>query len=167
MSTVRSAAIVIGRLLSGIEVIVASVLLAVMVALVFLDVLLRYLLNAPITGTGELAGTLFVWVVLLGAAAAARRRMHVGVGWFVDQLPARAAGLMRHLATLVVLVILLTVAWFGIELMQSSGSRTLPLTDIPLRLVYAAVPIGCVLSAIGFVASPDRSDEPTVAEPIG
>lgn len=166
MSTVRSAATIIGRVLSGIEVGVASILLAVMVAIVFADVLLRYLVSAPITGTSELAGTFFVWVVLLGAATAARRRMHVGVDWFVDQFPVRTAALARRLATVLIIIILLTVAWFGIELMNSSGNRTLPLTDIPLRLVYAAVPIGCVLTAIAFMTSPDRSDEPTVAEPI-
>lgn len=167
MSTVRPTATIISRVLSGIEVVVASILLAVMVAIVFADVLLRYLVSAPITGTSELAGTLFVWVVLLGAATAARRRMHVGVVWFVDQLPIRAAVLARRIATAITIIILLLVAWFGIELMNSSGSRTLPLTDIPLRLVYAAVPIGCVLSAIAFMTSPQGSDERTVAEPIG
>ena len=163
----RSAARALGWLLSRIEVVTASVLLAVMVALVFADVLLRYLMDAPITGTGELAGALFVWMVLFGSAAAARRRLHVGVGWFVEQLPSRPAAIVRRLATLVVVVVLLAVAWFGVELMGSSGARTLPLTDIPLRLVYAAVPIGCVLTALGFLAPPEDAADASVAEPIG
>lgn len=137
----------------------ASVLLAFMVALVFADVLLRYLLDSPITGTSELAGTMFVWVMFLGSAAAARRRLHVGVGWFVDQLPPRMARFVRIGVTIAIVAILLTVALFGLELMNSSRDRTLPLTDIPLRLVYASVPIGCVLMAIGFL-SPAPPPEP-------
>jgi len=160
MSTTRTTAAVLGRLLGRIEVLVASVLLAFMVALVFVDVLLRYLLDSPITGTSELAGTMFVWVMFLGSAAAARRRLHVGVGWFVDQLPTRVAGLVRIGVTLAIVAILLTVALFGLELMNSSRDRTLPLTDIPLRLVYAAVPIGCVLMAIGFLSPAPPPDGP-------
>jgi TRAP-type C4-dicarboxylate transport system permease small subunit len=124
---------------------------------------LRYLADAPITGTAELAGTLFVWLVFLGSAAAARQRMHVAVGWFVDQMPGRWAAVVDRFALVAVVITLLLTAWFGVELMNGSRERTLPLTDIPLRLVYAAVPVGCVLMAVGFVAGwrrRDPQDEP-------
>ena len=46
------------RLLGRIEVIVASILLAAMVVLVFTDVLMPYVFDAPLTGAGEVATTL-------------------------------------------------------------------------------------------------------------
>ena len=49
----------------------------------------------------------------------------------------RGGRLRRPLA---IVVTLLVTAWFGVELMNGSRERTLPLTDIPLRLVYAGVP---------------------------
>jgi TRAP-type transport system small permease protein len=152
----------VDRALSRIEVAAASVLLATMVVLVFVDVLLRYLIDAPITGSAELAGTLFVWLVFLGSAAAARQRLHVAVGWFVEKMPPRWAAVVDRFALLAVVITLLVTAWFGVELMNGSRERTLPLTDIPLRVVYAAVPVGCVLMAIGFVAGwrRDLEEEP-------
>lgn len=144
-------------LLGRIEVVVSSVLLAAMVVLVFADVLMRYVLDAPIRGAGELATSLFVWVVFLGSATAARRRLHVAITWFVEQLPPRPAVLVERSATVAIVVILLVTAWFGVELMNGSRERTLPLTDIPLRWIYAAVPVGCVLMAIGYL-SPSEAD---------
>jgi TRAP-type C4-dicarboxylate transport system permease small subunit len=145
------------RLLGRIEVVVASVLLAAMVVLVFSDVLMRYVFDAPIRGAGELATSLFVWVVFLGSATAARRRLHVAITWFVEQLPPTPAAIAARAATILIVAILLATAWFGIELMNGSRERTLPLTDIPLRWIYAAVPVGCVLMAIGY-CSPSEAD---------
>jgi TRAP-type C4-dicarboxylate transport system permease small subunit len=147
-----------GSLLLGrIEVIVASILLAAMVGLVFTDVLMRYVFAAPIKGAGELATSLFVWVVFLGSATAARRRLHVAIMWFVEQLPANLAVIASRGVTAATVAILLATAWFGVELMNGSRDRTLPLTDIPLRWIYAAVPVGCVLMAIGYL-SPSEAD---------
>lgn len=145
------------RLLGRIEVAVASVLLAAMVVLVFTDVLLRYVFDAPIRGAGELATSMFVWVVFLGSATAARRRLHVAISWFMEQVPPKLATIANRGVTIAIVAILLATAWFGIELMNGSRDRTLPLTDIPLRWIYAAVPVGCVLMAIGYL-SPSEAD---------
>jgi TRAP-type C4-dicarboxylate transport system permease small subunit len=145
------------RLVGRIEVIVASILLAAMVVVVFTDVLMRYVFGAPVRGAGEVATSLFVWVVFLGSATAARRRLHVAITWFVERLPPRAAAVTDRVATAAIVAILLATAWFGIELMNGSRDRTLPLTDLPLRWIYAAVPVGCILMAIGYL-SPSEID---------
>jgi C4-dicarboxylate transporter DctQ subunit len=154
------------RLLGRIEVVTASVLLAVMVAIVFTDVLLRYVWDAPLRGAGEIATTLFVWVVMLGSASAARRRLHVGVGWFVEQLPSGAQRVAGWAATAAIVATLLATAWFGVELMNGSRDRALPLTDIPLRLVYAGLPLGCVLMALAYLMPPEPRDDAVIEEPI-
>lgn len=167
MSALRPSLLGLTRLLGRIEAIAASILLVAMVAIVFLDVMLRYIWNAPIRGAGELATTLFVWVVMLGAASAARRRLHVGIDWFVEQLPSGAQAWVRVAATACVTVTLLVTAWFGVELMNGSRDRTLPLTGIPLRNLYAGLPLGCVLMAIAYLAPPVPRDDIVIEEPIG
>jgi TRAP-type transport system small permease protein len=55
--------------------------LAVMVVLVFGNVVLRYLLNTGITVSEEVSRLLFVWLTFLGAIVAMREHGHLGVDW--------------------------------------------------------------------------------------
>jgi TRAP-type C4-dicarboxylate transport system permease small subunit len=71
------------RLLS--VVIVAC--LALMVVLVFGNVVLRYTVNSGIAVSEELARWLFVWMTFLGAVVAMRDRAHLGTDMLVGRLP--------------------------------------------------------------------------------
>jgi TRAP-type C4-dicarboxylate transport system permease small subunit len=62
--------------------------LAIMVALVFGNVVLRYAFNLGITTSEELSRLLFVWLTFLGAIVALREHGHVGVDIVVRLLPA-------------------------------------------------------------------------------
>jgi TRAP-type C4-dicarboxylate transport system permease small subunit len=59
--------------------IITVVLLALMVVLVFGNVVLRYLFNSGITVSEELARWFFVWLVFLGAVVGQRERAHLAV----------------------------------------------------------------------------------------
>jgi len=62
--------------------------LAVMVVLVFGNVVLRYGFNSGITVSEELSRWLFVWMIFLGAIVALRERAHLGMDSIVEMLPA-------------------------------------------------------------------------------
>ena len=61
--------------------------LAVMVVLVFGNVLLRYGFNSGITVSEELSRWLLVWLTFLGAIVALRQHAHLGVDTLVRMLP--------------------------------------------------------------------------------
>jgi TRAP-type C4-dicarboxylate transport system permease small subunit len=61
--------------------------LAVMVVLVFGNVVLRYAFNSGITVSEELSRWLFVWLVFLGAVVAMKEHGHLGVDMVVSRLP--------------------------------------------------------------------------------
>ena len=50
-----------------------------------LQVLSRYVLEAPLPWTEELARFLLVWVAFLGSASVARRKMHIAVEFFSNK----------------------------------------------------------------------------------
>ncbi|BDB27282.1 TRAP transporter small permease [Cupriavidus sp. P-10] len=60
--------------------------LAIMVILVFGNVVLRYIFNSGITVSDELSRWLFVWVTFLGAVAAMRDGAHLGTDMLVSRL---------------------------------------------------------------------------------
>ena len=63
------------------------VCLALMVVLVFGNVVLRYGFNLGITVSEEVSRWLFVWMTFLGAIVALREHGHLGVDTLVKRLP--------------------------------------------------------------------------------
>jgi len=66
-----------------------AICLAVMVVLVFGNVVLRYAFNSGIATSEELSRWLLVWLTFLGAIVALRQHAHLGVDMLVRVLPAR------------------------------------------------------------------------------
>lgn len=64
-----------------------ALLLAVMVVLVFGNVVLRYAFNSGITVSEELSRWLFVWMTFLGAIVALKEHGHLGTDMLVSRLP--------------------------------------------------------------------------------
>ena len=61
--------------------------LAVMVAMVFGNVVLRYGFNSGIAVSEELSRWLFVWMTFLGAVVALNERAHLGTDSLISRLP--------------------------------------------------------------------------------
>ncbi len=80
-----------GRLIDGIcRVLEAGIalLLAVMVVLVFGNVVLRYGFNSGITVSEEVSRWMFIWLTFLGAVIALKERGHLGwTCWSASCLP--------------------------------------------------------------------------------
>ncbi len=72
------------RLLEGL----IALMLAVMVVLVFGNVVLRYGFNSGITVSEEVSRWLFVWLTFLGAIVALKEHGHLGSDMLVSRLPA-------------------------------------------------------------------------------
>src|SRR3712207_2717753 len=64
-----------------------ALFLAIMVVLVFGNVVLRYAFNSGITVSEEVSRWLFVWLTFLGAVVAMREHGHLGVDSLVKRLP--------------------------------------------------------------------------------
>jgi TRAP-type C4-dicarboxylate transport system permease small subunit len=69
----------------GLEVVIA-VCLAVMVLLVFGNVVLRYAFNSGITVSEEMSRWLFVWLTFLGGIVALREHAHLGTEILIARL---------------------------------------------------------------------------------
>ncbi|MBT9550887.1 MAG: TRAP transporter small permease [Hydrogenophaga sp.] len=61
--------------------------LAVMVLLVFGNVVLRYVFNSGIAISEEMSRWLFVWVTFMGAVVAVKEKAHLGTDFLLVRLP--------------------------------------------------------------------------------
>jgi len=81
--------------------------LAAMVALVFSNVVLRYVFNSGIATSEELSRWLLVWLTFLGAIVALREHAHLGVDSLIRALPPRG----RLLCFVVSYLLMLYADW--------------------------------------------------------
>src|SRR5918993_4874440 len=82
-----------GRFYQGVGYL-AGLILAIMAGAVFLQVVLRYVGWAAFDGLDEVPRYLFVWLVMLGAAAAMHRGEHTLLSYFRDRLQPRTRALV-------------------------------------------------------------------------
>jgi TRAP-type C4-dicarboxylate transport system permease small subunit len=88
--------------------------LALMVVMVFGNVVLRYGFNSGITMSEELSRWLFVWMTFLGAVVAMRRHAHLGTDSLVARLPLagkKACFVAAHLLMLAMCWLMAQGAW--------------------------------------------------------
>jgi TRAP-type transport system small permease protein len=91
-----------------------AVFLAIMVVLVFGNVVLRYAFNSGITVSEEVSRWLFVWLTFLGAIVAMREHGHLGVDSLVKRLPSggkKACLVLSQVLMLYVTWLLLVGSW--------------------------------------------------------
>jgi TRAP-type C4-dicarboxylate transport system permease small subunit len=129
-----------------------ALFLALMVVMVFGNVVLRYAFNSGIAVSEELSRWLFVWMTFIGAIVALKENGHLGTDLVVSRLPRWG----KRLAMAVSQLLMLWVTWL---LLQGSWAQVLinrdvqaPVTGLSMAVVYAAgmafaVPAGLLLIA--------------------
>lgn len=88
--------------------------LALMVVMVFGNVVLRYGFNSGITISEELSRWLFVWMTFLGALVALRSHAHLGTDALVSRLPVRGKKVclaLTHVLMLYLCWVMFRGAW--------------------------------------------------------
>ena len=124
--------------------------LALMVLLVFGNVVLRYVFNTGITLSEELSRWLFVYLVFLGAIVAMREHAHLGMDGVVKRLP--TAG--RKLCLVASQGLMLWATWLLLKgswaQTQINLGSTAPSSGLSLGIFYAVgivygVSVGAIL----------------------
>ena len=80
----------------NIDIVVASIILAILIVLTFLGVVWRYIFNAPFTWLEEVQTSCMVWIVFAGAGAAFRSGNHVAIEMIVDLMPKSMQKIMEN-----------------------------------------------------------------------
>jgi TRAP-type C4-dicarboxylate transport system permease small subunit len=124
------------------------VLMFVMTVLVFLQIVFRYVFNAPLGWSEEMARFAFVWVSFLGASALMQMREHINVTVFLERFPAR----VQHACVLVAnLLGLLCVYFFlvgGLALTSNEWRQLAPATEVRMGWIYLVIPLSAGLMGI-------------------
>ena len=133
-----------------------ALFMAILVTMVF-QVTSRYVLNAPLVWTEELARILYIWACYLGAPVALRRGNHVTIVFVSERLP-RPLGRVVALGTqAIALVFFLQLAIQGAILVSRSHTVEAITLPIPWSVIYAVAPVSAVLMILETVEAAWRT----------
>jgi TRAP-type C4-dicarboxylate transport system permease small subunit len=115
-----------------------AIALAIMVVLVFGNVVLRYAFNSGITVSEELSRWLFVWLTFLGAIVAIKEHGHLGT----DMLVSRLGKTGKKACLVVSQLAMLYVTWLlfqgSLTQAQINADVQAPVTGASVAIFYAS-----------------------------
>ncbi|KLN57300.1 2,3-diketo-L-gulonate TRAP transporter small permease protein YiaM [Variovorax paradoxus] len=136
----------------GIEALIAAAL-AVMVVLVFGNVVLRYGFNSGITVSEEVSRWLFIWMTFLGAVVALKEHGHLGVDMVVQKLPPIGKKICLVVGHAVMLYIVWLLFQGSVTQARINWDVTAPVTGASMAVVYVSGVVFSVLA--GFLLALD------------
>ena len=130
------------RVVNRIEDGLILVLVGVIVSSVFLQVFCRYVLQAPLSWTEELARSCLIWLTFVGSSLAIRAKGH----FVLEIMTSKLTGKMRVLWNLVLLgimaVFLGVMVYTGVSMLPMLSLQVSASLQIPMSYIYLAIPIG-------------------------
>lgn len=119
---------------------------ALSIALIAVQVFMRFVFNNSLSWSEELARYLFIWQGWLGVSLCERYKQHISIEVIKNLLKEPANKFLECVALLCALGCALVLAFNGavlIEKLFRSGTQSTAL-GIPMFIVYAAMPLGCL-----------------------
>ncbi|MGD9155343.1 MAG: TRAP transporter small permease [Bacillota bacterium] len=133
----------------GIETWISVGMLAAIIVLVFASAVMRTF-RYPIIWSVDLAQLLFVWICMLGADAALKKRAHVGVDLLAKQFPVRIQNIITLTTYIISVLFLVFITYHGLSLCVKNYLRQYATLQISYSFGTVAVPIGSILMILTF-----------------
>mgnify|MGYP001039746467 CR=1 FL=1 len=115
-----------------------AVALMIMVALVFGNVVLRYVFNSSITQSEEISRWLFVWITFMGCVVALREHTHLGTDALVSRLPPMGKKICLALGHVTMLYVCYLVFRGALEQARINMDVLAPSTQLPMAILHSA-----------------------------
>jgi TRAP-type C4-dicarboxylate transport system permease small subunit len=115
---------------------VIAMCLAVMVVLVFGNVMLRYGFNSGITLSEELSRWLFVWMTFMGAIVALKEHGHLGTDMLVSRLGSRGKKFCLGLSQLLMLFVCWLLLKGSFEQAKVNYGSTSAVMEVSMAWLY-------------------------------
>ncbi|CCE11986.1 conserved membrane hypothetical protein [Bradyrhizobium sp. STM 3843] len=126
---------------------IAALLLAADLLVVCGSVLARFLFNAPVEWSDDVARGLMVGSSFFGAASALARSENLGVAFFADLLPSKIRPVVDAIGAVLVVLVSATVAFNALKLGSLTAGQTTG-SGLPLELTFYPMGVGALLMTI-------------------
>jgi TRAP-type C4-dicarboxylate transport system permease small subunit len=125
--------------------IVLLVLVSGIVITTMLQIVARFILMVSIPWTDELARYLMIWASFVGLGVAYRKRELICVAFFREKLSQHLLKVTLLISDLLCSVFATVIVIYGVILCFQNAGQVSPSMRISLGIIYAVVPLGCLL----------------------
>ena len=122
--------------------------MALMVAVVSVQVLLRYGFNSSLDWADDIGRLLFVMSVFLAVPIAVKQGAHISIGLLVERLPPLAQNLLARFVALLSAGMMILICYYTIEVAADQWSEMLPTVELTIAIFMVPVAIGAGHSAL-------------------
>ena len=136
------------KILQNFEVIISGIFLMVTVSVVIINVILRYLFQGGLYWVEEVSTTCFIWSVFIGAAAAYKHKMHIGIDLVTKLFKEKIREGISIIINLLMFIINGYILYLSILFIQSNSLKRTPVLDMPAMYVNMAITAGFGLITI-------------------
>ena len=123
-------------------------LLSTMVALVSIQVLLRYVFKSSMGFADEISRLTFVWSIFLAIPLGIRLGVHIGMELLTARLPAAAQNVLVRLMATIAAAMMVLVAWQSTVVAFDQWDEAMASTRASAAWFLVAVALGCAHSAL-------------------
>lgn len=142
----------VSNLLDNIVKKIISVFLMIMTAILFSQVIARYLMGGGLSWSEELVRYLCVWLIFLGSTCAAKDGSQISVTVLDDLLkgiPKKILGIIQSIIAVVYGVLLI---WIGFSTLEIAKVQLSPNMGVSMGMVYSVIPISMIIMLIHLAA---------------
>lgn len=131
----------------------SAALLAFMSAIVFAELVARYVFNYSFTWIEELARYLLVWLTMIIGSSAIWRAELVGMAAIVQRLPERLREAVVTVTYLMIGSFLIMLIYYGIGMVEKGAVLRSPSLQVSMSWFYLAIPVGSALMLIQVIGA--------------
>lgn len=135
-------------LISNFDLVIASLFLCITVLVVIVNVALRYLFHGGLFWAEEVATSSFIWSVFVGAAAAYRYKMHIGIDIVTKFGPQPWRIFIAVIIDCLMIVINGYIVYLSIFFILANKLKRTPVLDIPALYINLALTVGFTLMTV-------------------
>ena len=142
------------RVVDGLNVAVRWILAALMLVMTVLigwQVIARFIVGESLTFSEEVSRFVMVWMVLLGAAYAAKNGRLMKVDIVEHMLSGRAKSTVIMVAGVLSIVFYLVLVVFGFFIVNAVSYQMTPATEVSMSIPMAALPVGGLLLVVNTI----------------
>ena len=120
------------------------IILSAMVLVTGAQIVCRVFFTA-LTWSEEITRYLLIWSTLLGAGVVYKHAGHISVTILQNACPAAVGKLLRLLVHVICGAFCVVAVFYGFKYMSMQGSQLSAALRVPMRFMYMAVPVGCLV----------------------
>jgi len=140
--------------------------MAVLTAVVTVQVFFRYVLNASLDWGWDVPRFCFIVALLLAIPLALGRNLHIGVELLIDVIDRRWRRLVYRFNAVLMAALMVIVAYYAVVLGRATWDQRMPGLDVSVGYFYVALFISAVHSVLHLLRWIQRGPPPPRTEAV-